>query len=108
MSKASTHHVQLAGSGRAFEVAAGETVLEAARRAGLALPYSCLSGNCGSCKAHVLSGAVSYPYNPPTALSAAESARGQALLCQAVPASDLTWRSGRLRPLPAFRSASWR
>lgn len=90
MSKASTHHVQLAGSGRAFEVAAGETVLEAARRAGLALPYSCLSGNCGSCKAHVLSGAVSYPYNPPTALSAAESARGQALLCQAVPASDLT------------------
>lgn len=84
------HHVQLAGSGRAFDVEPGETVLDAARRAGLALPYSCLSGSCGSCKGQIISGAVDYPYNPPTALSAAERAAGQALLCQAVPADDLT------------------
>lgn len=83
-------HVQLAGSGRAFDVAPGETVLDAARRAGMALPYSCLSGNCGSCKGHLLAGAVDYPYNPPSALSAGESAGGQVLLCQAVPRSDLT------------------
>lgn len=85
-----THHVQLAGSAKSFDVAAGETVLAAARRAGLALPYSCLSGSCGSCKAQVIDGTVAYPYNPPEALSDSERAAGQALLCQAVPATNLT------------------
>ena len=86
---ASTCHVQLAGSGKSFDVAAGETILAAARRAGLALPYSCLSGGCGSCKGQIIDGSVAYPYNPPEALSEAERAAGQALLCQAVPANDL-------------------
>ena len=39
------HTVTLQASGKRFEVQPGETVLEAARRAGLALPYSCLAGN---------------------------------------------------------------
>ncbi|GMU44524.1 MAG: 2Fe-2S iron-sulfur cluster binding domain-containing protein [Xanthomonadales bacterium] len=90
MSTPARHHVQLAGSGKAFDVEAGETVLAAARRAGLALPYSCLSGSCGSCKGRLVAGEVVYPYNPPDALSADERAHGQALLCQAVPRSDLT------------------
>src|SRR5690348_18407172 len=68
----------------------GETVLDAARRAGLALPYSCLSGVCGSCKATLVSGDCHYPRNPPRALNAAEVAHRQVLLCQAVPRSDLT------------------
>jgi len=83
------YQVQLAGSGKAFQVGPAETVLSAARRAGLALPYSCLSGNCGSCKARIVSGHVGYPYNPPSALTAAERDAGQALLCQAVPLGDL-------------------
>lgn len=83
------HIVTLAASGKRFDVAAGETVLEAAQRAGLALPYSCLSGVCGSCKAVLVEGDVTYPRNPPAALNAAEQARHQALLCQAVPATDL-------------------
>lgn len=86
---ARSHHVQLAGSGRAFDVQPGETVLAAARRAGLALPYSCLSGSCGSCKGRLVEGTVDYPFNPPDALSASERAEGQALLCQAVPRSNL-------------------
>jgi CDP-4-dehydro-6-deoxyglucose reductase, E3 len=81
--------VTLPASSKSFPVAEGETVLEAARRAGLALPYSCLAGVCGSCKATLLSGHCHYPRNPPTALNAAEFARHQALLCQAVPLSDL-------------------
>lgn len=85
-----THHVKLAGSAKSFDVSPGETVLAAARRAGLALSYSCLSGSCGSCKGSVIDGRVDYPYNPPTALTDAERGAGQALLCQAVPASDLT------------------
>ena len=83
------HTVTLEASGKIFRVDAGETVLEAARRAGLALPYSCLAGVCGSCKATLIKGLCTYPRNPPTALNAAEQARHQVLLCQAVPASDL-------------------
>jgi CDP-4-dehydro-6-deoxyglucose reductase len=83
------HFVTLKASGKRFRVDAGETVLEAARRAGLALPYSCLAGVCGSCKATLIEGECVYPRNPPSALNAAERMRNQVLLCQAVPASDL-------------------
>lgn len=81
--------VTLKASGHQFKVAEGETVLDAAQRAGLALPYSCRAGLCGSCKATVLEGSFTYPRHPPSALSAAERAQHAALLCQAVPSSDL-------------------
>jgi CDP-4-dehydro-6-deoxyglucose reductase len=84
-----SHTVTLQASGKRFEVLPGETVLEAARRAGLALPYSCLAGVCGSCKATLVEGECAYPRNPPSALNAAERMRHQVLLCQAVPTSDL-------------------
>lgn len=79
----------LASSGKQFPMAEGQSVLDAARAAGLALPYSCLAGMCGSCKATVLSGEFHYPNNPPMALNAAEQARHEALLCQAVPLGDM-------------------
>jgi CDP-4-dehydro-6-deoxyglucose reductase len=81
--------ITLTGSDKHFEAEGGETVLDAARRAGLALPYSCLTGRCGSCKATVLAGEVSYPAAPPEALSADERAHHQVLLCQAVACTDL-------------------
>ena len=81
--------VTLQTNGRRFDVEAGESILDAARRAGLALPYSCLSGVCGSCKATLISGECHYPRNPPSALNAAEVARHQVLLCQASPLTDL-------------------
>lgn len=83
------HTVTLKASGRQFSVAAGETVLEAAQRAGVALPYSCRAGVCGSCKATLLEGRCEYPRNPPLALDAGALARHAVLLCQAVPTSDL-------------------
>jgi CDP-4-dehydro-6-deoxyglucose reductase len=70
-------------------VTSGETVLEAAQRAGVALPYSCRAGVCGSCKAILLEGRCDYPRNPPLALNADERAHHAVLLCQAVPASHL-------------------
>lgn len=79
----------LQASGKRFAVGADESVLDGARRAGLALPYSCLSGICGSCKATLVSGDCHYPHNPPNALNATELAHRQVLLCQAVPRSDL-------------------
>ena len=81
--------VTLKTSGRQFPVAPGETVLEAAQRAGIALPYSCRAGVCGSCKATLLQGQCSYPRNPPVALSGVAPSQHAVLLCQAVPCSDL-------------------
>lgn len=80
--------VTLAGSEKKFRVAPAETVLTASRRAGLALPYSCLSGRCGSCAARVLAGSWHYA-SAPSALSAVERL-DHALLCQALADSDLS------------------
>ena len=82
--------VTLHSSGRRFDVKPGETVLEAAQRAGIALPYSCRAGVCGSCKATLLEGRCEYPRNPPTALDVHDRTRRAVLLCQAVPLTDLT------------------
>jgi len=82
-------NVTLRNSGRQFTAAPGETVLEAAQRAGIALPYSCRSGVCGSCKATLLQGECSYPRNPPAALSGVAPGQHAVLLCQAVPENDL-------------------
>ncbi len=84
-----SHRVILSGTGQAFTVEAGETVLEGARRAGLALPYSCLGGRCGSCKAVLVSGDCHYPRQPPTGLTHEEREHRQILLCQAEPLNDL-------------------
>ncbi|TAL75355.1 MAG: 2Fe-2S iron-sulfur cluster binding domain-containing protein [Rhodanobacter sp.] len=81
--------VTLQRTGRRFTVGADETVLEAAQRAGVALPYSCRAGVCGSCKATLLAGQCGYPRNPPLALDAGELAQHAILPCQAVPTTDL-------------------
>jgi CDP-4-dehydro-6-deoxyglucose reductase len=81
--------VTLTASGKRFDAAAGETVLEAAQRAGIALPYSCRGGVCGSCKATLVSGECRYPRNPPVALSGVARSRHAILLCQAVPRGDI-------------------
>jgi CDP-4-dehydro-6-deoxyglucose reductase len=67
----------------------GESILSAALRQGVMLPYSCKNGTCGSCKGRVLSGEVHYPFHPPLALERHEFAEGYALMCQAEPVEDL-------------------
>jgi ferredoxin len=42
--------------GRTFEVSEGETILDAALRQNVILPYGCRSGNCGTCQVKLLSG----------------------------------------------------
>ena len=60
------------------EVAADETLLGALRRAGVAAPYSCQQGFCGTCRTRVLSGAVAHR---DTLLTDAERADGMMLTC---------------------------
>lgn len=71
-----------------FECADGETILQAATRAGYELPYSCRSGVCSSCKGKLLSGDVALTA-PADSLSREEQALGYTLFCQARPASDV-------------------
>lgn len=84
-----TCKVRIATSGHEFTVDAGESVLDAALRQGLSLPYSCHGGTCGSCKGKVVEGEIFYPHGLPQALNALERATGMALFCQARPRSDL-------------------
>ena len=83
------HTVTIQPAGREFQVEEGETVLAAALRQGLVLPYSCQSGVCGTCKGKIASGAVDYGVYQPRVFTDAEKAEGKALFCQAKPLSDL-------------------
>jgi len=81
--------VHIESSGREMTVDPEETVLAAALRQGVHLPYNCRGGQCGVCKATLLAGEVNYGSTLPAALSLAEQKAGIALLCQALPRSDL-------------------
>ena len=63
----------------------GDTILDAARRAGLTPPFSCERGNCATCMAHLEEGSVAMRAN--NALSSDEVEAGWVLTCQAVPTS---------------------
>ena len=84
------YQVTIQPSGHTFKVESSESVLDAALRQGIILPYGCRNGACGSCMGTVAGGSVEYPDGPPAALTAADAAQQQALFCQARPASDLT------------------
>ena len=84
-----TFTVRLKGSGTEFAVRSGETVLDAALRQGVVLPYSCRTGSCATCKGRVLCGEFSHGEIQEQALSAAEQGKGYTLLCQTQALSDL-------------------
>ena len=76
-------------SGREFNAEDKETVLAAALRQGVMLPYSCRNGACGTCKGKLLSGQVDYGTYESKAMSLADKENGYALFCQAKPLSNL-------------------
>lgn len=74
-------------AGHRFETAPGETILAAALRQSVGLPYGCRNGTCGSCAARLVSGTVAYPGGRTTGLEGRPP--GNCLTCQAVPESDI-------------------
>jgi CDP-4-dehydro-6-deoxyglucose reductase len=88
-----SYSVRIESTDHIFQVEAGESVLDAALRQGIALPYSCRGGACGACKGQLLEGRVSYPDGQPDGLSQEEYNKGSALFCQAMPESDLVIKS---------------
>lgn len=91
------HQIKIASSGHVFKARPGETILTAALRQGIVLPYSCKNGTCASCQCQVIDGGVDYPYNPPQALGLSDLAQGAGLTCQAVPTSDLVIEARELK-----------
>ena len=83
-----TFTVTLHPAERAFEVARDETILSAAIRAGVGLPYGCRDGACGSCKSRLRDGRVIHGAHQPKALSDQEEADGLILTCCATPQTD--------------------
>jgi CDP-4-dehydro-6-deoxyglucose reductase len=89
MLRVMTAHVTVKPSGHEFFVEGNETILSAAVRSGLAPSYGCGNGNCGLCKARVVSGQIRQVHNFDYPLSASERTQGYALLCSHTAVSDL-------------------
>ena len=82
-------HVTLHPSRHEFFAEGADTLLEAALKAGLAVNYGCSNGNCGLCKARVVSGQVKKVRPHDYVLSEAEKSQGYTLLCCHAAVSDL-------------------
>jgi CDP-4-dehydro-6-deoxyglucose reductase len=81
--------VTIRASGRTFTTEGDETVLAAALRHGIGLPYGCKNGACGTCRSRLLEGTLSHKPHSASALSAADESKGYTLVCSAIPQSDL-------------------
>lgn len=89
MLRVMTAHVTVKPSGHEFFIEGNETILKASLRAGLAPSYGCGNGNCGLCKARVVSGQIKQIHHTDYPLSASERTQGYALLCSHTAVSDL-------------------
>lgn len=82
-----THQVSLTNQGQlfTFDVTYPETIMQAAHKQGIELPYSCENGICGTCAANCTSGKVEMIYNE--VLTDREVQSGRVLVCTAQPAT---------------------
>lgn len=106
----STHRIRFKGGGPEFLCDSDDTLLHAALRNGLGMPYECSSGGCGTCRVQLVEGELSdlWPQAPGLPQRARE--RGFHLACQSRPRSDCTVHvrsalSPEVSPRPRRRSA---
>lgn len=80
---------------KAFEFAAepGERILLAALRQGIALPYECATGTCGSCRARLVSGTVEDLWPGAPGKSHLRKGSTEVLLCQSAPSGPASFES---------------
>jgi len=79
--------VRFAASGKVATAQPGQTLLQAANDAGVALPFSCTMGGCGACKVRLKSGSV--VMSEPNCLTEQERDQGFVLTCCAYAAKDV-------------------
>ena len=89
--------IRVQPSQHAFTAEADESILDAALRQGLTVPYGCRDGACGACRGKILSGSVDHGKAQAFALSAADREAGFALFCCARAREDLTIEAKELR-----------
>jgi CDP-4-dehydro-6-deoxyglucose reductase len=95
-------NVSVQPSGRSFSANTDETLLAAAIRQGIGLPYGCKDGACGSCKCKKLEGEVTHGAHQLKALSPEEEASGFILSCCAIAHSDVVIESRQVTDESAF------
>ena len=81
--------VRILPSGHEFFIDGPESILEAGLRGGLALDYGCSNGNCGHCKAKVVSGQVKKIAAHDYVLSETEKGLGYILTCSNTAVTDV-------------------
>lgn len=84
-----TYEVIVEPTGDIVEVAEGQTLLDAALRQGVWLPFACGHGTCGTCKIQVLEGYADVGDASTFALMDSERADGVMLACCCKPESDM-------------------
>ncbi len=85
-----SHSIQIEGTDVSFECDATQSVLDAALRAGIELPYSCRKGVCGNCAGNVVAGETAPVEGVP--MHNESCLLGQVLLCGCAPASTMVIR----------------
>ncbi len=81
-----TATVTFSTSGRMVEIDSSTTILEAAEKAGVSLPWECRSGICGQCKVRCTSGRVKMDSRD--AITKSEESEGFILACQSHPLDE--------------------
>ncbi|MGL4767795.1 MAG: CDP-6-deoxy-delta-3,4-glucoseen reductase [Formosimonas sp.] len=84
-----SHTITVLPSNDTFSINPDETILDAALRNNVVLPYGCKDGACGSCKSKIISGEVNH-FEHSNAINADEREKGVALLCHTTVNSDVT------------------
>jgi len=92
--------VTLDESGASFLVASGESILNAARRAGQWLPFECGWGSCGRCRATLVEGELESLFPEAPAIDARDVRRRRYLMCQSTPASDVVIKAASIEAEP--------
>ncbi len=88
-----SHQVTIQPSGHQYVAEEQDTLLAAAIRQSVGLPYGCQDGACGSCKCKLLQGEIELGPHQLKALSEAERAQGFILACRAKALTDVVIES---------------
>ncbi|MDH5408097.1 MAG: 2Fe-2S iron-sulfur cluster-binding protein [Gammaproteobacteria bacterium] len=95
--------VHINPSGHEFLVEGSNSLLESGLSAGFALNYGCSNGNCGKCKARLVSGQIKKIMAHDYVLSNAEKSQQMFLMCSHTALTDLvieTAEAGTSRDIP--------
>ena len=83
------YKITIKNSGESFTVEPGESILAAAKRQSITLPYGCDNGVCGVCIYKIIKGDVEYTDGQPFGLFDEDIEAGKGLCCVGHPVSNM-------------------